>query len=425
MTVFDLLAILVGISAIFSYLNYRFLKLPMAIGLMVIGLGVSVLLVGLGQFWPGMIDLARDLLGQFEFDETLMKGMLGLLLFAGALHVDLNDLREQRALITILAVFGTALSTAIVGGTIYLILPLFGLEIELWYALLFGALISPTDPIAVLGILRKLGVSKRLETQITGESLFNDGVGVVIFLTIWSLAGLGGGSEELSGGGVALLFVQEVFGGALFGFLLGLLGYWTLRSIDNYQVEILISLALVVTGYAIALWLHLSGPIAMVLAGLLLGNHGRSFAMSDTTRLHLDLFWELVDEFLNAILFVLIGLEVLVLTFRGEYLLAGLFAILLVLLARFIAVSLPVVLLRRGGRMELPRYTARLMTWGGLRGGISVALALSIPSTLGGEPFEARELILTMTYVIVIFSIVVQGLSIGKLLERWGAGTTS
>ena len=421
MTAFDLLAILTGIAAIFSYLNHRFLKLPMAIGLMLIGLLFSLALVGLGTLWPGMIDVARDLLSQVEFDETLMRGMLGLLLFAGALHVDLNDLREQRALILILAIFGTFLSTLIVGFAIYSILPLLGMEIDLWYALLFGALISPTDPIAVLGILRKLGVSKRLETQITGESLFNDGVGVVVFLTIWSLAGLGGGHGEMTGGDVALLFGQEVIGGALFGLLLGFLGYWTLKSIDNYQVEILISLALVLTGYAIALWFHLSGPIAMVIAGLLLGNQGRSFAMSDTTRLHLDLFWELVDEFLNAILFVLIGLEVLVLTFSGNYVLAGFLAIGIVLLARFAAVGLPVSGLRRAGTIELPRYTARLMTWGGLRGGISVALALSIPVVVNGEPFETRELIVTMTYVIVAFSILVQGLTMGPLLRRWNA----
>lgn len=421
MTAFDLLAILIGISAIFSYLNHRFLKLPMAIGLMLIGILFSFALIGLGTIWPGMIDIARELLSQVEFDETLMRGMLGLLLFAGALHVDLNDLREQRALILILAVLGTFVSTLIVGFAIYYILPLLGLQIGLWYALLFGALISPTDPIAVLGILRKLGVSQRLETQITGESLFNDGVGVVVFLTVWSLAGLGGGHGEMNGGDIAVLFGQEVLGGGLFGLMLGLIGYWTLKSIDNYQVEILISLALVVTGYGIAVWLHISGPIAMVVAGLLLGNQGRSLAMSDTTRLHLDLFWELVDEFLNAILFVLIGLEVLVLTFAGNYILAGVLAIVVVLLARFIAVSLPVTLLRRTSTIELPRYTTRLMTWGGLRGGISVALALSIPIVVNGEPFETRQLILTMTYLIVSFSILVQGLTMGPLLRRWNA----
>ncbi len=420
MTAFDLLAILIGIAAIFSYLNYRFLKLPMAIGLMLIGLLFSLALIGLGTIWPGMIDIARELLSQIEFDETLMRGMLGLLLFAGALHVDLNDLREQRTLILILAVLGTFVSTLIVGFAIFYTLPLLGLGIDLWYALLFGALISPTDPIAVLGILRKLGVSQRLETQITGESLFNDGVGVVVFLTIWSLAGLGG-DGAVTGGEIALLFGQEVVGGGLFGLLLGAIGYWTLKSIDNYQVEILISLALVVTGYGIALWFHLSGPIAMVVAGLLLGNQGRSLAMSDTTRLHLDLFWELVDEFLNAILFVLIGLEVLVLTFTGNYLIAGIIAIGVVLLARFVAVSLPVILLRRVSTLDLPRYTARLMTWGGLRGGISVALALSIPVVLDGEPFETRQLILTMTYLIVTFSILVQGLTMGPLLRRWNA----
>lgn len=421
MTFFDLLAILVGVSAVFSYLNYRFLKMPMAIGLMVIGLGVSFGLFALGYLYPEVVEHARTLLAQVDFDETLMRGMLGMLLFAGALHVNLADLREQRALILILALFGTVLSTFVVGGAIYYLLPLLGLEIGWMYALLFGALISPTDPIAVLGILRKLGVSKRLETQITGESLFNDGVGVVVFLSIWSLAGLGGGHGEMSGGDIALLFLQEAIGGAAFGLVIGYLGYRTLRSIDNYQVEILISLALVFTGYAVALWLHLSGPIAMVIAGLLVGNQGRALAMSDMTRKHLDLFWELMDEFLNAILFVLIGLEVLVLTFVGEYILAGILGIGIVLVARFLAVSLPVTMLRKGGRLDLPRYTSRLMTWGGLRGGISVALALSIPTVIDGEPFAVRELIVTMTYVIVVFSIIVQGLTMGKLLRRWNA----
>lgn len=421
MTIFDLLAVLIGISAVFSYINYRFLKLPMAIGLMVMGLTFSLGLVLLGGIYPSIINHARDLLGQIDFNETLMRGMLGFLLFAGALHVDLNDLRQQRPVILSLAIFGTILSTVVVGGAMYLILPLLGIEIGWWYALLFGALISPTDPIAVLGILKKLGVPRSLETQITGESLFNDGVGVVVFLAIYAIIGLGGGHGDITGGEIAWLFVQEALGGAAFGLLIGYLGYVAMKSIDNYQVEVLISLALVFTGYGIALWLHLSGPIAMVIAGLLLGNQGRARAMSDTTRQHLDMFWELMDEFMNAILFVLIGLEVLILSFVGEYLLAGTVAIAVVLLARFGAVTLPVNLLRlnTGRREQLPRYTSRLMTWGGLRGGISVALALSIPATVDGQPVQEREVIVSLTYVIVVFSIIVQGLTIEPLLKRW------
>ena len=422
MTLFNLLAGLIGLSAIFSYLNYRFLKLPMSIGLMVMGLAFSLVIVLLGAFDLGVHDQARGVLMQVDFNETLMQGMLGFLLFAGALHVDLNDLREQRTLILLLAVFGTLLTTLLVGAVLFFVLPILGITLGWWYCLLFGALIAPTDPIAVLGILKKLGVPKSLEVQISGESLFNDGVGVVIFLAIWSLAGLGGDhGGELSGGGIAWLFVQEALGGALFGLVIGYFGYRMLKSIDNYQVEILISLALVFTGYAISMWLHLTGPIAMVIAGLLLGNHGRAFAMSDTTREHLDMFWELVDEFLNAILFVLIGLEMLILSFVGEYLLAGIIVIAIVLLARLGTVALPVNILRwRGKGEDLPRYTSRLMTWGGLRGGISVALALSIPVVHNGAPLAERETIVALTYIVVLFSIIVQGLTMGPLLRRWG-----
>lgn len=416
-----------ALSAAFSYINYRFLKLPMAIGLMLMGLAFSLGLVLLGSLYPALIDQARTLLEQVEFDETLMQGMLGFLLFAGALHTDVNDLKEQRLIILSLAIFGTVLSTFAVGAAMYLVLPLLGIEIGWLYALLFGALISPTDPIAVLGILKKLGVPKSLETQIVGESLFNDGIGVVVFLAIFAIIGLGGGHGDVSSGQIALLFAQEALGGAAFGAVIGLLGYWTLKSIDNYQVEILISFALVFAGYVAALWMHLSGPIAMVVAGLLLGNQGRAFAMSDTTRRHLDMFWELVDEFMNAILFVLIGLEVLLFSFLGEYLLAGAVAIGVVLLARFGAVTLPVNLLRIRStrRSQLPRYTSRLMTWGGLRGGISVALALSIPTVLDGEPVREREAIIGLTYVVVVFSIIVQGLTIEPLLKRWGMTNTA
>ena len=421
MTLFNLLAGLIGLSAVFSYINYRFLKLPMAIGLMVMGLAFSLVIVLLGTLDPGIHSQARDILMQVDFDATLMQGMLGFLLFAGALHVDLNHLREQRTLILLLAVFGTLLTTILVGVVLYVVLPLLGIDLGFWYCLLFGALIAPTDPIAVLGILKRLGVPKVLEIQISGESLFNDGVGVVIFLAIWSLAGLGGGHGDISGGEIAWLFVQEALGGALFGLGIGYLGYRMLKSIDNYQVEVLISLALVFTGYAIAMWFHLSGPIAMVVAGLLLGNHGRAFAMSDTTREHVDMFWELVDECLNAILFVLIGLEMLLLTFVGEYLLAGIIVIVIVLLARFGTVALPVNILRwRGRRKDLPRYTSRLMTWGGLRGGISVALALSLPVTVNEVPLAEREVIVALTYIVVLFSIIVQGLTMGPLLKRWG-----
>lgn len=275
------------------------------------------------------------------------------------------------------------------------------------YCLLFGALISPTDPIAVLGILKKAGVPESLETKITGESLFNDGVAVVVFLIFLEIAT---GTHEITAALILGLFVKEALGGVIFGLLIGWIAYWMLKSIDNYQVEVLITLALVTGGFALADALHISGPIAIVVAGLLIGNHGRLLAMSDTVRDHLDTFWELVDEVLNAVLFVLLGLEVLVLTFTREYFIAGIALIPLLLMARFISVGWPVLILKRF-RTFSP-HVIKILTWGGLRGGISVALALSLP------PGKYREAILSITYMIVTFSIIVQGLTIGRLVQK-------
>jgi CPA1 family monovalent cation:H+ antiporter len=358
-------------------------------------------------------DQSREIVRQFVFGEALLHGLLGFLLFAGALHVDLGDLARHRGPIAVLATVGVLLSTAIVGGLVWVMLALLGIPLRLIDCLLFGALISPTDPISVLGLLKQLGAPKRLEVQIAGESLFNDGVGVVLFSGLLELAVGGAG---LHAGHFALLFAREAIGGAVFGLLVGLLVYRMLRSVDHYQVEILLSLGLVAGGYAGAEALHLSGPIAMVVAGLLIGNHGRIFAMSATTIEHLDVFWELVDEILNAVLFVLIGLEVLVLTFSRLDLVAGLLAIAIVLAARVASVGLPIWALRRWESFE-PSLVP-ILTWGGLRGGISVALALSLPGP--GEPgaVPGREVILTITYVVVVFSILVQGLTIGPLTRR-------
>ena len=333
--------------------------------------------------------------------------MLSFLLFAGALHVDLNDLSEQKGSIALLATLGTLLSTFLIGTLSWYVLNWLGIEISLLFSLLFGALISPTDPIAVLGILKTAGAPKSLETKITGESLFNDGVGIVVFIVLLEMTT---GHQELSLNSIGLLFGQEALGGAICGFGLGYLTYLMLRSVDSYQVEVLLTLALVMGGYGLAGALHLSGPIAMVVAGLLIGNHGRVFGMSERTRQHLDVFWELVDEILNAVLFVLIGLEVLILSFTREYLLASLFIIPLGLVSRFIAIGLPISVLRLV-RTFSPA-AVRIMTWGGLRGGISVALALSLPA--GSE----RDAVVAITYIVVVFSIVVQGLTIGRLIER-------
>lgn len=426
MTLMQTIACLITLSALFGYVNHRWLKLPTTIGLMLIALAASLVLIAVGSLVPGVRQWAVGLLATVDFNKTVMQGMLGALLFAGALHVNLNDLSKQKLVIGLCATVGVVTSTFLVGAVAWVIFRVAGHEPRWIYCLLFGALISPTDPIAVLGILKQLGAPKTLETKITGESLFNDGVGVVVFLTLAQVAGLTGsghGSEEATQvtiSHVAALFLQEAGGGIVFGLAIGMIGYGLLKTVDNYQVEVLISLAMVLGGYALANHLHLSGPIAMVVVGLLIGNQGRRMAMSARTREHLDTFWELIDEILNAVLFVLIGLEVVVFTFSGRFLLAGLMMIPAVLAVRLLSVGLPVLTLKT---LKLHRFTphaVKVMTWAGLRGGISVALALSIPKTMAGQPIPERDVILSVTYVVVVFSILVQGLTVGPLLRKYG-----
>ncbi len=406
MKLFHILALLLTAAAVFSYINHRFLKLPTVIGIMLVALVFSLVL---NMLEPLGIELERDvqlMLASIDFNETLLHGMLGFLLFAGALHVNLNDLSQQRGVIFVLSTFGVVAAAFITGGLSWYGFGLIGLNIPFIYCLLFGALISPTDPIAVLGILKQCNAPKSLEAKITGESLFNDGVAVVMFLVV---AGIATGGSGISTGDVLLIFSQEAIGGILFGLGAGGVTYWMLKSVDNYQVEILLTLALVTGGYTLAEALHLSAPIAIVVAGLLIGNHGRMLAMSEKTREHLNTFWELVDEILNAVLFVLLGLEVLALVFIQEYLLAGLLAIPIVLLARFITVGIPITLMRRFHSFS-PK-AIQVLTWGGLRGGVSVALALSLPDG------ETRDTLVAVTYAVVIFSILVQGLTIGPLIR--------
>ncbi len=408
MDLFDIIAILLSLSALFSFINYRYIRLPTTIGLMLIALVMSLLLIALGKFGLGTAsDKAALLLHKIDFDKTVLHGLLSFLLFAGALHVNVNDLRLHSRIIAMLAIGGVILSTLIVGVLIWVVFTLLGLDIPLLYCLLFGALISPTDPIAVMGILKTAGAPKNLEIKIVGESLFNDGVGVALFIVMLELAT---GDHNAGSGWILLLFIKEAFGGLLLGLAAGMLAYWMLKQVNNYQVEIMITLALVTGGYALADTLHLSGPIAVVVAGLLIGNHGRHLAMSARTREHLDTFWQLLDEILNAILFVLIGLEVLVLPFTPEYLISGLIAIPVVLMARFISVAIPVNVLK--SLREFSPNAVQIMTWGGLRGGISVAMALSLPASM------ERDVIVTITYTVVVFSILVQGLSIGWLIRR-------
>jgi monovalent cation:H+ antiporter, CPA1 family len=419
MTVFEGAACLITLAAILSYTNYTLLKLPPAIGLMALSLAGSLLLVLVGLAVPALERGAKDLVQQIDLQQAFLHGMLGFMLFAGSLHIRLDELASRKWTVFVLSTVGVVVSTAVVGLLAWGLLNAAGIQARLIYCLLFGALISPTDPIAVLAILRQAGVPKDMEIKIAGESLFNDGVGVVVFLGLLEIAT---GAVEPDVIHLTELFLWEAVGGAAMGFALGWVAYRMLRSVDNYQVEVALSLALVAGGYALVNRLHMSGPIAMVVAGLLIGNLGRAYAMSPTTIEHVDTFWELLDEVLNAVLFVLIGLEVLALAFTGQLLLIGLAAIPIVLFARLASVAPPIALLRKRGRFA--RYTIRVLTWGGLRGGISVALALSLPREVKGVPVGERDALLAMTYVVVVFSILVQGLTVGPLTRHW-LGTSS
>lgn len=405
MSFFEIISLLLCLAAVFAYINYKFIKLPTTIGIMLLSLSFSLVLLLFGEFGISLDEQAEELVKSIDFNEALLHGMLSFLLFAGALHVNINDLREQKWVIGTLATVGIISSTFIIGTIMYYILQWLGIPVAYIYCLVFGSLISPTDPIAVMGILKIVGAPKTLETKIAGESLFNDGVGVVVFLV---LLGIAAGGDEVTATHVIKLFSIEALGGVFFGLGLGFLGFFMLRGVDNYQVEALITLALVSGGYAFAESIHVSAPIAIVVAGLFIGNQGRTLAMSDKTRKRLDDFWELIDEILNAILFLLIGVELLILTFTNQFMIAGLLAIPVVLLARFVCVGVPIKVMRKF-RTFSP-YATTILTWGGLRGGISVALALSIPEG------PAREPLLVITYFVVVFSILVQGLTIKHVL---------
>ena len=412
MGTFGIIAILLCLTAAFSWVNYKFLRLPSAIGLMLVSLVLSISILIVGHIWHGLPLVTRivGLVRSVDFNRTLMVGMLSFLLFAGALQVDLGRLLKQKWRVLSFATFGVVASTFIIGSLMFHVLGLFGYGMPYIYCLLFGAIISPTDPIAVLGILRKAGAPESLETKITGESLFNDGVGVVVFITILGIiegGGHGGHQGDISA--IVFLFASEALGGFIFGLALGYAGFLVLKGVDDYQVEMLITLAMVTGGYALAMRLHVSGPIAMVVAGLMIGNHGRWFAMSERTRERLDMFWEFVDEVLNSVLFVLIGLELLVLRLGARDMLMGLIAIPVGLAARFVSLAIPVKVLSYFSRFT--PGVLKVMTWGGLRGGISVALALSLPES------AERGLILTMTYMVVVFSILVQGLTVKYLIK--------
>lgn len=406
MTVFETIAALITLAALASYVNHRFFRLPTTIGLMSVALIGSIALVALDKLNILQVDQAAHFIATINFDEVLLHGMLSFLLFAGALHVDIALLRSAKMSVAVLATAGVVIATFVTGTLFWYGVNWLGFNLPYLYALLFGALIAPTDPIAVLGILKQVGAPKDLEIKIAGESLFNDGVGVVVFVTI---LGIATGQSSADFGHISLFLVEEVVGGVGMGLILGWVTFRLLRSVDAYQVEVLLTLALAAGGYALAEAVHVSAPITMVVAGLLIGNHGRAFAMSKKTREHIDTFWELIDEILNAILFMLIGMEIIALTLSQTHLLAGVLAIGAVLIGRFVSVGLPVSLMRF--KETFQPGTIKILTWGGLRGGISIALALSLP------PGKEREIILAATYLSVIFSVLVQGLTFGRVIR--------
>jgi CPA1 family monovalent cation:H+ antiporter len=410
---FDIAAAVIVLAAIFGYLNHRFLKLPHTIGLVVIALAVSLVVLGLDAARPSLElgTQVRGVMASIDFSETLMQGLLSFLLFAGALHVDLAALASRKWVIGLMATLGTVLSTFLIGGGIWVLVQVLGVDLPVIYCLIFGSLIAPTDPVAVLGILKRVHVPPSLEAKIAGESLFNDGVGIVIFLILTGIAVGSGGDHALDPLAIAEFFLIEALGGVVLGLLTGYITYRLLKTVDEHNLEVIMTLALVMGTFGIADELHVSGPIAMVCAGLLIGNVGTRFAMSEKTREHTTSFWSLLDEILNSVLFLLIGFEVVVITLTGDVLIMGLVAIPLVLASRFVSVSLPVAALRVVGQ-QFSNGAIRILTWGGLRGGISVALVLSLP------PSPEREILLTVTYIVVLFSIIVQGLTMEPVLRK-------
>lgn len=407
----DLAAAFITLTTLLTYVNYRFVRLPPTIGVMATALVFSLLAQGLSMAGYPVLEVEmQQIIRRIDFSEVLMTWFLPALLFAGALHVNLGDLRNYKWPIGLLATFGVLIATTVIGYLAYYTFALFGWHVDFIYCLLFGALISPTDPIAVLGILRSAGAPKPLATTIVGESLFNDGTAVVVFTILLGILMAG---ETPTVSATAWLFLQEAVGGVLFGAALGYGVFLMMRGIDQYQVEVMLTLALVIGGAALAARLHVSAPIAMVVAGLIIGNHVRQYAMSDETRRYIDKFWELIDEILNALLFALIGLELLLLPFNWLHVVAALVLGGAVLASRLLTVAPAILVLRQteAGRRQVPSGTIRILVWGGLRGGVSVALALSLP--LG----EQRDLILSLTYVVVLVSILLQGLSIGPLVR--------
>ena len=409
MNISEILTITIVLAAVFAYINNRFIKWPPTIGIMILSLGTSIILAISGKFHPFLSDKAIQLASSIDFEDVLMNFMLSFLLFAGAIHVDAAKLKKEAWPVLLLSTLGILISTFLIGIMVWWLFGIFSYPVPFIYCLLFGSLISPTDPIAVLAILKEAKIPSSLEMKISGESLFNDGVAVVVFITIAEAAR--SGVADISLVSVSKLFLQEALGGLAFGVGLGYIGYFALKSVDDYKVEVLITLAVVMGGYFVASHLHVSGPLAMVVAGIIMGNKLRDEdVLSHLSRDYLGKFWELIDEILNAILFLLIGLEMLIIKINVTVLMIGMVSIVLVLLARWLSVLFPIVLMRY--KIKFEKHAIAILTWGGLRGGLSVALALSL------APNMYRDEFVLITYIIVVFSILVQGLSIGSVAKR-------
>ena len=399
-------SVLIVLASLFAYINYRVLKLPSTIGIMVIAIIVSVTLVASGEnFLPKTTSHLTELVHSFDFTEVLMGAMLNFLLFAGGIHINIKDLKEQFGPVVIFSTVGVIISTFAVGFGVYYLLPFVGINMPLIYCIVFGALISPTDPVAVLSILKQANVSKSLETKVAGESLFNDGMAVVVFTVVLQLAI--GKEIDLNVENIGLLLLREAGGGLLLGVLLGLSASRALRIVDDYIISVLITLSVVMGGYLIAHEMHISAPLAMVAAGLFMGNFSESFKMKSETQDYLIKFWELIDEIMNAVLFLFIGFELLLIKDLNEYLLAGGICILVVLVSRWISIFVPTKFMAFKHRFS--PQTVKVLVWGGIRGGVSIALALSIPVN------EYSQIIISITYCVVVFSIIVQGLTIAKV----------
>ncbi len=404
MSILTIITLLIIISAAFSYLNQRVIKLPGTIGVMTISVVVSVIILIIGKVSDKKTGFIIALANNIDFSKLLLDVMLGFLLFATALHFDYSKLKELRLPVIALSTFGVLLSSIIFGGLFYLVSQLLTIDIPFIYCLLFGAIISPTDPIAVAAIMKKSKIPPRLETIISGESMFNDAVGLILFVTILGVATQA--QTDLSAKAILILFTHEVIGGVIVGLIAGYIGYRLIRSINDFQTIFLISISLVLGISLLADELHASVPLAAITSGLVIGN--KSFGSNNDSQKFLYQIWQLMDEVLNTILFVMIGLQLILLPFLKNFWLIGLISIIIILLARFISVSIPAFFLL-GKKTNI--YNLFIITWAGLRGGISVAMALSLPSS----PY--KEIILSVCYLIVIFSIIVQGLSLNKLAE--------